>query len=103
MIHVQCLVRSRSGKVAQGFGILPLNYTFSFPSKKLAPDARLGAMQALAAEIAKITGRYKEFAHPIDINWKLAPVYLKAAAEVSQRLHLAEDWTQKLTTCLFHS
>ena len=50
----------RSGKVGKGFGILPLNYTFSFPSKKLAPDARLGAMQALAAEIAKITGTHAD-------------------------------------------
>src|SRR5262249_20390234 len=73
-----------------GFGTLPLNYTFSFPSKKLSPDARLGAMKTLAEEIAKVTEKHQEYAHPIDINWALAPLYLKAAAEVSQRLQLAD-------------
>jgi L-alanine-DL-glutamate epimerase-like enolase superfamily enzyme len=48
------------------------------------------AMKALAAEIARVTGAYKEFGHPLDINWDLAPLYLKAAAEVSQRLRLAD-------------
>lgn len=90
MLTVKCVVRTAAGKMAEGFGTLPLNYVFSFPSKQLSPDARLGAMKALAEEIAKTTAAYKEFAHPIDINWALAPLYLKAAAEVSQRLRLAD-------------
>src|SRR5207244_4066781 len=90
LITVQCMVRTASGKVATGFGTLPLNYTFSYPSKKLSADARLGAMKALTEEIAKVTGGYKEFAHPIDINWELAPIYRRAAALVSQRLHLVD-------------
>ena len=50
---------------------MPLNYAFSFPSGKLSEQARLGAMRALAEEIAKTTGTYEEFGHPIDINWEL--------------------------------
>jgi L-alanine-DL-glutamate epimerase-like enolase superfamily enzyme len=90
MLTVECTVRTGSGKLARGFGTLPLNYTFSFPSKKLSPAARLQAMKALAEEIAQVTRAYQEFAHPIDINWELAPRYLKAAAMVSRRLHLAD-------------
>src|SRR5207302_8765884 len=45
---------------------------------------------ALAEEIAKITGGYKEFDHPIDINWTLNSLYLKTAADVSARLHLPD-------------
>src|SRR5262249_51997526 len=75
MLTVDCTVRTAGGNEAKGFGTLPLNYTFSFPSKKLTPDAKLGAMKALAEEIAKITGSRKEYAHPIDINWDLAPHY----------------------------
>jgi L-alanine-DL-glutamate epimerase-like enolase superfamily enzyme len=97
MSTVNCTVRTAAGKEAKGFGTLPLNYTFTFPSQKLSPDARLAAMKALAAEIAKITGAYKEFAYPIDINWELAPLYDKAAAEVSRRLQLA-DRIPKLCT-----
>jgi L-alanine-DL-glutamate epimerase-like enolase superfamily enzyme len=90
MLTATCTVRTAAGKVATGFGTLPLNYVFTFPSKKLSPEARLGAMKALAEEIAKVTEKYTEFGHPIDTNWELAPLYMKAAAEVSQRLRLAD-------------
>jgi len=90
VITVECKVRTASGKTATGFGTLPLNYTFSYPSRKLSHDARLGAMKALAEQIAKITGAYQDYAHPFDINWELAPLYDKAAAEVSRRLQLAD-------------
>ncbi len=90
MLTVTCTVRTAAGKSATGFGILPLNYTFTYPSKKVAAEARLGAMKTLAQEIAKVTEKYEEFGHPIEINWALAPLYLKAAAEVSQRLQLAD-------------
>jgi L-alanine-DL-glutamate epimerase-like enolase superfamily enzyme len=90
ILTVECTVRTAAGKEAKGFGTLPLNYTFTFPSKKLEPNARLRAMKALADQIAKVTRGYKEFAHPIDINWELAPLYDKAAADVSNQLHLAD-------------
>jgi L-alanine-DL-glutamate epimerase-like enolase superfamily enzyme len=90
LLTVTCTVRTAAGKIATGFGTLPLNYTFSFPSKKLSADAQLAAMKTLAEEIAKVTEKHHEFAHPIDINWVLAPLYLKAAAQVSQRLQLAD-------------
>src|SRR5207245_2973588 len=56
MLTVNCTLRTAAGKEAIGFGTLPLNYTFTFPSKKLSPDARLGAMKALAEQIEEITG-----------------------------------------------
>jgi L-alanine-DL-glutamate epimerase-like enolase superfamily enzyme len=90
LLTVKCMVRTAAGKVAKGFGLMPFNYIFSFPSKKVSEDNKLNAMKSLTVQIAKITGSYKDFAHPIDINWELAPLYLKAAAEVSDRLHLAD-------------
>src|SRR2546427_2558430 len=97
MVTVRCSVRTAGGKVANGFGSMPFNHTFSFPSKKLSPETKNEAMKALASELAKVTGSHQEFAHPIEINWDLAPLYLKAAAEVSERLHLA-DAIPKLCT-----
>jgi L-alanine-DL-glutamate epimerase-like enolase superfamily enzyme len=90
MLTVKCTVRTVAGAEAKGFGTLPLNYTFTFPSRKLSPDTRQGAMKSLAEEIAKVTRDYREFGHPIDINWELAPLYQKAAALVSRRLQLAD-------------
>jgi L-alanine-DL-glutamate epimerase-like enolase superfamily enzyme len=90
MLTAECKVRTESGKEATGFGVLPLNYTFTYPSKNLTPDARLDAIRELVVQISKITGEYKEFGHPIDINWELAPQYEKAAADVSRKLQLAD-------------
>ena len=90
MVTVRCSVRTAGGKVVSGFGSMPFNHTFSFPSKKLTNKTKNDSMKALAAELAKVTGSHHEFAHPIEINWRLAPLYLKAAAEVSDRLQLAD-------------
>jgi L-alanine-DL-glutamate epimerase-like enolase superfamily enzyme len=90
MVTVKCSVRTAGGKVASGFGSMPFNHTFSFPSKTLSNEIKNNAMKALAAELAKVTGSYQEFGHPLDINWDLAPLYLKAAAEVSERLRLVD-------------
>ncbi len=90
IVTVRCSVRTAGGKVASGFGSMPFNHTFSFPSKKLTNEAKNDAMKALAAELANVTGGHGGFAHPIDINWDLAPLYFKAAAEVSERLRLAD-------------
>jgi L-alanine-DL-glutamate epimerase-like enolase superfamily enzyme len=90
MMTVRCSVRTAGGQVAHGFGAMPFNHTFSFPSKKLTNENKNDAMKALAAELARVTGAYPEFGHPLDINWDLAPLYGKAAAEVSERLRLAD-------------
>src|SRR5579872_3017995 len=87
IFNVNCTVRTSSGKVAKGFGSMPLGNVWSFPSKKMSYDVTLGAMKALAEQMIKITGGYREFGHPIDINYALDPLYDKAAADVSERLH----------------
>src|SRR5262245_60254430 len=90
LVTVRCSVRTAGGKIAKGFGSMPFNHTFSFPSKRMSDEAKNEAMKALAVELAKVTRRYQEFGHPLDLNWDLAPQYLTAAAEVSQRLQLAD-------------
>jgi L-alanine-DL-glutamate epimerase-like enolase superfamily enzyme len=90
MVTVRCSVRTTRGKVTSGFGSMPFNHTFSFPSKTLSIETKNDAMKALATELAKVTGSYQELGHPLDINWDLAPQYLKAAAQVSERLRLAD-------------
>src|SRR5438034_5341417 len=77
MVTVRCSVRTAGGKFAKGFGSMPFNHTFSFPSKTLSNETKNEAMKALAAELARVPGSYEEFGHPLDINWDLAPLYLK--------------------------
>src|SRR5262245_24924718 len=90
ILNVHCVARTRDGRVAKGFGSMPLGNVWSFPSKTLSFDATLGAMKALAERIRKITAAYRGTAHPIDINRDLEPDYLKAAEAVAKELRLAE-------------
>ncbi|HLN30539.1 MAG TPA: enolase C-terminal domain-like protein [Gemmataceae bacterium] len=89
-LNVTCVVRTVGGAIAKGFGSMPLGNVWSFPSRRLDFDSTLGAMKALAERIAQLTREHKEPGHPIDLTWALEPAYIKAAAEVSQRLQLAE-------------
>ncbi len=89
IINVNVAVKDRNGKTAKGFGSMPLGNVWSFPSREMPYATTLEAMKTLAERIAKITSDYKEFGHPIDINFALEPEYLKAAAEVSKELKLA--------------
>jgi len=36
IVTVKCSVRTAGGKVASGFGTIPFNHIFSFPSKKMS-------------------------------------------------------------------
>jgi L-alanine-DL-glutamate epimerase-like enolase superfamily enzyme len=90
LLNVDCTVRTGSGRVARGFGSMTMGNAWSFPSKTMSYDTTLGAMKALAANIARITNGYKNSGHPVDINCDLEPEYLKAASAVSRELQLAE-------------
>ena len=90
LLNVSCTVRSASGKTASGFGSMPLANTWSFPSRALTYETTLSVMRKLAGRIAVLTGSYKTYGHPIELNWELEPQYLKAAGEIAQELQLSE-------------
>lgn len=97
VLTVRCRATTPDGKSAEGVGYMPFNHIFSYPSKTMSHAAKNDAMKALAHEIAKVTESYGEHGHPLDLNWALAPEYLRAAAEVSARLKLP-DAIPKLCT-----
>ena len=85
LLNVNCVIKTRSGKTAKGFGSMPLGNVWSFPSKTMPYDRTLGAMKQLSTKIAAITRSCGEFGHPIDINTLLEPKYLEAAALYFER------------------
>jgi L-alanine-DL-glutamate epimerase-like enolase superfamily enzyme len=90
LLNVDVRVVTASGKEAAGFGSMPLGNAWSFLSQVVTYDQSLEAMKQLAGNIRTITAGYNRPAHPIDINHELEPEYLKAAAEVSLRMKVAE-------------
>jgi L-alanine-DL-glutamate epimerase-like enolase superfamily enzyme len=89
LLNVHCTIRSRSGKIARGFGSMPLGNVWAFPSK-MPYQQTLRAMQELATRVSSITGSYREYGHPLDLNHALEPLYLRAAEETSKSLALDE-------------
>jgi L-alanine-DL-glutamate epimerase-like enolase superfamily enzyme len=90
LLNVECVVSLANGRSAKGFGSMTMGNVWSFPSRVLTYDQTLGAMKALARKINTLTGNFREYGHPIDLNCALEPSYLNAAAEVTRELHLAE-------------
>jgi L-alanine-DL-glutamate epimerase-like enolase superfamily enzyme len=90
LLNVECVVSLPNGRSAKGFGSMTMGNVWSFPSRVMTYDQTLGAMKTLAERISKLTGSYREYGHPIDLNFALEPHYLDAAAEVTRDLHLAE-------------
>jgi L-alanine-DL-glutamate epimerase-like enolase superfamily enzyme len=90
LLNVECEVRTPDGRVARGFGSMPMGNVWSFPSRVLTYDQTLNAMRVLSGRIAAITNQYKEYGHPLDLNVALEHEYLKAADAVSAELKLAQ-------------
>jgi L-alanine-DL-glutamate epimerase-like enolase superfamily enzyme len=89
LLNVSCAAEW-GGRVARGFGSMPLGNVWSFPSRLLSYDQTLFAMKALAGRIGLITARYRGPGHPIDISHALEPAYIAATTEVSRERGLAE-------------
>jgi L-alanine-DL-glutamate epimerase-like enolase superfamily enzyme len=90
LLNVECWISLRNGRSAKGFGSMTMGNIWSFPSRLMTYDQTLGAMKALAEKISALTRSYREYGHPIDLNFALEPSYLNAAAELTRELHLAE-------------
>jgi len=90
LLNVNVVVESRSGKVAKGFGSMPMGNIWAYPSKVMNYDQTLAAMRALTVKIEKICNGFKEYGHPVDLNHTLEPLWLRAADEVNRELKLAQ-------------
>ncbi len=90
IVNVHIHVSTKSGKMAKGFGSMPLGNVWAFPSKKLTCDQTLAAMKILTERVAKITAQHKDYGHPIDLTHALEPAYIQAAAEVERSLSLTD-------------
>ena len=86
LLNVRTKLRNSSGRVAEGFGSMPLGNVWAWPSKTLSYDQTLAAMRALADRIRKATEDHREPGHPIEWNFLLEPRYLADAQQVSATL-----------------
>lgn len=90
LLNAEITVETRTGKVARGFGSMPLGNIWSFPSKTLSYETTLAAMKDLVGRVADRYWTYTELGHPIDITSVLELSFHDEAKAVTHQLALAE-------------
>ena len=71
LLNAHVTVETRGGKIARGFGSMPMGNVWSYPSKNMGYAGTLDAMRALTVKLATLYGNHADFGHPIDITWTL--------------------------------
>ncbi len=90
LLNVDCLVETRDGRTARGFGSMSLGNTWSYPSPVMDNEQTLAAMKALVGRCAHICQGFSEYGHPVDLGVQLEEHFLAAAAELSREQKLAQ-------------
>jgi len=91
ILNVSCVVSANDGRTARGRGSMPLGNVWAWPSKVVGYESTLGAMKALAQEIAHDILAYSDCGHPIDIGVELEKDARRNAAQVTGAMRLAEN------------
>jgi L-alanine-DL-glutamate epimerase-like enolase superfamily enzyme len=90
VLNVELTVETGAGKVARGFGSMPLSNVWAFPSRALSYDQTLGAMKKLAEGTAILYTKAPQVGHPIDITHQLERLVLQSGTLVQAGLNLPE-------------
>ncbi len=90
VLTAQVRVESEDGRSAWGSGAMPLGNVWSFPSKKVAPDQTLRALETVAEKIAARLPDLGDRAHPIELAHLWESVWLDLAAQATRELALVE-------------
>jgi len=89
--HVRAEVETRNGKVGEGWGAMFLMDMWAWPSARVAHDQRMEAMRALNRSLCKLIASYDDYAHPIDIFFRLESKMQQTAEQISREMNLAEQ------------
>src|SRR5262245_35771983 len=73
LLDVEMVVESRAGKVATGFGSMPLGNVWAWPTRGLTYDQTLAGMKAAASLFAKLYCDTMSHFHPVLLSHALEP------------------------------
>jgi len=90
VLNVECDVVTGDGRVATGFGSMPLANTWAFPSKTLVYEQTHGAMIGLAERFRTVAEGFSEAGHPMDLGTALEELFLEETSTVGKTLELSE-------------
>src|SRR4029077_18429942 len=69
ILNAEMTGETRTGKVARGFGSMPLGNVWAWPTRQLTYDQTLGGMKAVAGAAAEFYRKSAITGHPFDITY----------------------------------
>jgi L-alanine-DL-glutamate epimerase-like enolase superfamily enzyme len=79
LLNVEMVVETEAGKVATGFGSMPLGNVWAWPSRAMKYDETLATMKWVAESVCQIYRSCTIVDHPIEITHALEPEFFRAA------------------------
>jgi L-alanine-DL-glutamate epimerase-like enolase superfamily enzyme len=104
ILNVHCTATVNTGRTIHGFGSMKMGNTWAFRTERLTYHQTLDLMKKLALRIGALTESCREFAHPIELNRMLAPLFQQAAAALGREEKLPEPVPELftlVTACAF--
>ncbi|TWU09421.1 hypothetical protein CA54_46620 [Symmachiella macrocystis] len=94
LINVEVDVESRDGRVATGFGSMPLGNIWAWPSAEVTPDQSAAAIKKMAQQTVELAEAYPEFDHPLDTIYRLSGEYSHMAGKIVQKMEIAGEFPE---------
>jgi L-alanine-DL-glutamate epimerase-like enolase superfamily enzyme len=90
LLNVTVVVETRDGRAGRGHGSMPLGNAWAWPSRTVAPEQTLAAMQSFGQRLADIARDYRGCGHPLEISRNLHESHSAISASVQQEFQLPE-------------
>ncbi|WP_339910915.1 mandelate racemase/muconate lactonizing enzyme family protein [Symmachiella dynata] len=94
LINVEVDVESRDGRVATGFGSMPLGNIWAWPSAEVTPDQSAAAIKKMAQQTVELAEAYPEFDHPLDTIYRLSGEYSHMAGKIVKKMDIAGEFPE---------
>ncbi|QDT48207.1 hypothetical protein Pan258_22480 [Symmachiella dynata] len=94
LINVEVDVESRDGRVATGFGSMPLGNIWAWPSAEVTPDQSAAAIKKMAQQTVELAEAYPEFDHPLDTIYRLSGEYSHMAGKIVKKMEIAGEFPE---------
>jgi len=90
LINVEVTLETQAGKVATGFGSMPVGNVWAWPSAALSTDKTEEITKKFAEQVVALAENYPEYGHPIDIVYHLSGEYWHLGKTLPKRLGVDE-------------
>ena len=92
LINVEVTVETHKGKMASGFGSMPLGNVWAWPATTVSADQTEAAMKAFAEQIVVIANSVPHYGHPLELMFDLAEEYAHLGKTVAEQLHMGAEF-----------